>query len=125
MFRMRFGFSADPRCLCDCFGFFDGLDTTPFVGRFSPIQVPESEPEFVGRTELGIAAAALMRDFEEAERAAFADCEGDCTALYAVSGQVVVGHGQLSVVLSAVMGEFDLDAVEHAPGRQGQHSVRG
>ena len=74
-------------------------------GRSSGIDV--SEPEQVWGAELCVTRAPAFGDFKEAKRFAFANSGCDLLSVNAVPHEVVEGDGQLSVVLAAVVPEFD------------------
>ena len=63
---------------------------------------------------LGIAGAPRFGDLDELERNRLADGWRYATPVDAVMLEVVVGDGQSAVIMATMLGELDLDPVEHA-----------
>jgi hypothetical protein len=99
-------------------GYLFGLvfvELLPFVGR-RVLGRAERQAEQIGLAPISIAGAAWFGDFHKTERDDFANGRPDSVAVDAVSHEVVIGHRQSAVVGTAMIGEFDLDAVQDATG---------
>jgi hypothetical protein len=103
----------------DLFGFLDGLDSAPVVGRRPAVAVSmlrERRSKKTGRAILGITAATTLNS-DEAERFGFAYCRGDRAAIHAIGDEVLSRDRQPVVIVTAVMREFDFDSRYHHVSR--------
>jgi hypothetical protein len=76
-----------------------------------------SKPEQVGLSPLCITGAPRLCYLYKAQRDDPPYCRTNGMAMNAVPFEVVVGHGQPSIVDAAMIRHFNFNAVQHAPTR--------
>ena len=72
---------------------------------------------------LARARLAPLRHLKKTERLQLPDRGRDRLAMDSVFFELVVGDGQLAVVVAAMLRKLDADAIENAPSGQAQHAV--
>jgi hypothetical protein len=97
-------------------GHIEAIDPLPLVGRRHVAGMAIGQPENIWPPEFRIACAAGLGDFQKAQCYGLADRGPDRVAVNAVAAEVVIGDGQLAVVDATMVGEFDFDPIQHAPG---------
>jgi hypothetical protein len=108
-------FSLVPAIFSSVVGHHFGVvfgDLAPFVGGLEIEGVAVGEAEEGWSAPFGVAGAALLGHFDEAEGDEFADGGCDCVVMQAVFDELYVGDREPAIVLAAVVGVFDLDAIE-------------
>jgi hypothetical protein len=78
----------------------------------------ERQEEKIGLAVVGISSASALCNPDEAERLCFADSRRHGIVVNAVVDEVLFGNRQATVVVAAMMGEFDLNARNDSMCRQ-------
>ncbi|MDR6659785.1 hypothetical protein J2W51_002355 [Tardiphaga robiniae] len=103
-------------CVSDLLRFLGRGDPTPFVGAISgqTLSVSIGQAEQVGCAVLGVACPAVDGYHKEAKRFRFSNPGRDRMAMNAVLMELIERDRKLAVVVTAVVGMFNLDPVKHA-----------
>jgi hypothetical protein len=72
---------------------------------------------------LARARLAPLRHLDKPERLKLSDCRRYRVTVHAVFYEVLISDGQFPVVIAAVLRQFDLNSIKHAPRGQAQHAV--
>ena len=87
--------------------------------------MPERKPEAIGPPVLGIARAALFRDFDEPQGDQFSDGRRYAVAMHSEIHKLFIGSLKIAVFSSAPMSKFNFQPMEDAVRRQTEDAVRG
>lgn len=79
----------------------------------------------VGRTKLRIAGAARFGNNKETQCNALANCRRDCMSIDPVTLEIFKRNGQTTVIVTAMMGQLDLDTTKKPVRRQAEYSIGG
>lgn len=95
----------------------DILDAAPVMDRVGRAEaVDPREKEEVRQSKLSRAGPASLGHNEEAQRFKLPNGWRDGVAIDPVLHEMLIGDGQLAVVIAAVLRKLDADAIKHAVG---------
>jgi hypothetical protein len=112
-----------PGCGRDLRGILNCLDMLPLVCRLGVAERPISQPEQIRAPEIGIACAALFRDFHETERADLPDRGRDRMAMNAVLYKLIEGYWELAVIGAAMVRHLDLEPSQYPMRTEAQDLI--
>ncbi len=99
-------------------------DSSPLVSGLGVADMAIRQSELIRPAPFGITGPAVFSDFDEAQRLQFTNCWPYGVATNPVIDELVIGDGQSTVIVPAVMGQLDLKTGENAMGGEAQHLER-
>ncbi len=97
---------------------------SPLVSGFSVADMAIRQSELIRPAPFGITGPAVFSDFDEAQRLQFTNCWPYGVTANPVLDELIIGDGQSTVIVSAVVGQLDLKAGKDAMGAEAQHFER-
>src|SRR5271154_3972415 len=102
-------------------------DPAPLVGAVAhrALGLAIGQAVLVGAAILTVPGAAVLGDLDKPKRLHLADRRADGVTMDVIFHELVIGDGEVAVLLAAVLHVLDLDAVEHPAGREAERHPGG